>query len=236
MAAIPLQHDKHDDVFYPTSDGKPMAETALHQKEMIYLIQALDDWFEEEPDVYVGGNMLFYYVEGDPRSVFSPDVFVTRGISKEPPRECYKLWEEGRPPCLIVEVTSRTTRREDLGRKRSLYESLGVEEYFLHDPRDEYLRPCLQGYRLTGSRYQEIASEADGSLMSRATGLRLRREGEHLRLIDPATGRPLPSFEEYREESLRKDRELQERDDELRRKEEELRRLNEEMARLRRES
>lgn len=225
MAAIPLQHD---DVYYPTSDGKPMAETALHQKEMVYLIQALGDWFEGEPDVYVGGNMLFYHVQGDPRSVFSPGVFVTRGISKEPPRECYKLWEEGRPPCLIIEVTSRTTSREDLKGKRALYERLGVEEYFLHDPRDEYLRPSLQGYRLAGSRYQEIAPEADGSLTSRTTGLRLRREGEHLRLIDPTTGRPLPSFEEYRESSLARARELQAKD-------EELRRLQDELERLRRE-
>lgn len=219
MAAIPLQHD---DVDYPASDGKPMAESELHQEEMIYLIQALRDRFAEEPDVYVGGNMLFYYVQGDPRSVCSPDVFVTRGIPKKPPRECYKLWEEGRPPCLVIEVTSRTTSREDLNRKKRLYESLGVEEYFLHDPRDEYLRPSLQGYRLLGGRYQEIAPEAaDGSLMSRTTALRLRRGGERLRLVDPETGKALPGFEEYREASRLKDREI--------------RRLQEELERLRRE-
>lgn len=94
-------------------------------------------------------------------------------------------------------MTSDSTRDEDLGRKRSLYEQWGVEEYFLHDPRKDYLEPALQGYRLVDSRYQKIAPEPDGSLLSRTTGLRLRREGNRLRLIDPATGASLPGLRSF---------------------------------------
>jgi Uma2 family endonuclease len=42
------------------------------------------------------------------------------------------------PPDLVVEILSPGTRRRDLGIKRSLYERVGVREYWLVDPiRDE---------------------------------------------------------------------------------------------------
>ncbi|HVG10785.1 MAG TPA: Uma2 family endonuclease [Thermoanaerobaculia bacterium] len=198
------------DEFYPSSDGKPMAESDLHRKEMMYLIEALEGWYEDAPDVYVSGNLLLYYVRGDRNYVVAPDVFVVKGITKRN-RDLYKLWEEGRGPAFVIEVTSDSTRDEDLGRKRSLYEQWGVEEYFLHDPDEDYLKPGLQGYRLVNGRYQKIVPEADGTLLSRTTGLRLRRDGNHLRLIDPATGTPLPGIEELREAVWRLRRELEAR-------------------------
>lgn len=196
------------DDFYPSSDGKPMAECDLHRKEMMYLIEALEGWYEDAPDIYVSGNLLLYYVRGDRNCVVAPDVFVVKGIPKRD-RDLYKLWEEGRGPAFVIEVTSDSTRDEDLGRKRSLYEQWGVEEYFLHDPDEDYLEPGLQGYRLVNGRYQTIVPEADGALLSRTTGLRLRRDGNHLRLIDPATGTPLSGIEELREAVRRLRRELE---------------------------
>lgn len=108
-------------------------------------------------------------------------------------RDIYKLWEERRPPCWVMEVTSRSTRQEDLSKKKDLYCQLGVEEYFLFDPREEYLYPSLQGFRLVrgpGSEYRPIALEEDGSLVSPLLGVTFRREGEELRLIDTRTGEP----------------------------------------------
>jgi hypothetical protein len=98
----------------------------------------------------------------------------------------------------VIEVTSRTTRREDQG-KKSLYERIGTEEYVLFDPFGEYLRPRLQGYRLDGldgRRFQPVPLEADGSLRSRTTGLTLRPEGWRLRLVDSVTGDPILWHEE----------------------------------------
>jgi Uma2 family endonuclease len=190
MAAIPLQRE----VFYPESDGKPMAETEIHAREMVYLFEGLEDHLRNVPDVYVGMDMLMYYVEGDPKESVAPDVFVTLGVPCGV-RRVYKFWEEGRPPTLVVEVTSSSTRREDLA-KKALYEGLGVEEYILHDPLGEYLRPALQGYRLVDGRYQPIPLAADGSLLSRVVGLRFRPEDSGLRLVDPVTGRVLPTRKE----------------------------------------
>lgn len=37
-------------------------------------------------------------------------------------------------PAFVVEALSRTTKRNDLGRKRDIYEQKGVEEYWVLDP------------------------------------------------------------------------------------------------------
>jgi Uma2 family endonuclease len=195
MSAMPL---KYEEVEYPYSDGKPMAESDLHRDEMVYLIQALDDRYRETPDVYVAGNLFLYYAKGDRKAVVAPDVFLVKGVPKGK-RKSFLLWKEGSGPCFVVEVTSESTRDEDLDTKKDRYQRLGVEEYFLHDPLSEYLSPALQGYRLQDGRYRRIAPEPDGTLVSTTTGLRLRREGVHLRLIDLRTGTLLLSAQETRE-------------------------------------
>lgn len=186
MAAIPFQKV----VEYPDSDGQPMAETEVHLREMLDLIAALTRRYQDAPDVYVVGNMFLYYREGDPRSVVAPDVFLVRGVPKGY-RRTYKVWQEGRVPDLVIEVTSDSTRDEDLLRKKDCYERLGIEEYFLHDPEGDYLTPRLQGYRLAGKRYEPISRNSDGSLDSHTTGLTLRIEGRNLRLVDTRTGERL---------------------------------------------
>jgi Uma2 family endonuclease len=186
MSAVPFERS----IEYPTSDGQPMAETPEHQTVMIDLILGLRRRYADAPDVWVGGNFFLCYEEGNPRAHVSPDVMVAKGVRKEKKRPNYLLWEE-RPPTLVVEVTSRSTRDEDLGRKKDLYQWMGVEEYLLFDPFGEYLRPPVQGYRLEGGGYQPIRREADGTLVSRTMGLRFKPEGERLRLVDMATGEPL---------------------------------------------
>lgn len=191
MAAIPLKQE----VFYPESDGRPMGETEVHINELLDLLAALKQRYANVPDVYVGGDMLLYYVEGDPRRCVCPDVFVTLGIPKQPQRRSYFLWREGRPPSMVIEVTSEGSRKEDQ-EKKALYARLGVEEYFLDDPLHEYLEPALQGYRLVRGRYEPIEPDEDGRLLSRITGLLLQRDGQGVRLIDAKTRKPLPRIEE----------------------------------------
>jgi Uma2 family endonuclease len=180
----------HQKIEYPESDGKPMAETDIHINALIYLREALKDYFRDEPQVYVAGNMLLYYEEGDPLALVAPDVFVVKGISKKE-RRIYKLWEEGRAPNVVIEISSRLTRLEDLGNKRVLYAMLGVQEYFLFDPLVEYLEPPLQGFRLIAGDYERLEPAQDGSLFSQVLGLTLRREDELLRLINPSTHQSL---------------------------------------------
>lgn len=190
MSAMPLEQE----IEYPTSDGQPMAETTLHREIMADTIAALERRYAAAPDVWVGGNLFLCYEKGNPSAALAPDVLLAQGISKWK-RPNYLLWQEV-PPALIVEITSRSTRREDLGKKKQVYESIGVEEYILFDPYAEYLKPQLQGFRLAGSRYQPIQAARDGSLVSVVTGLTFRTEGERLRLVDTASGKPLPWVDE----------------------------------------
>ena len=118
---------------------------------------------------------MFYYEQGNPSAVVSPDVFVVKGVPKGL-RRTYKLWEEQQPPVVVFEMTSRSTRLEDKGNKRALYAMLGVREYFMFDPLAEYLKPPLQGFRLLGEEYIAIDQAEDGSLISQELGLRLFRE------------------------------------------------------------
>ena len=193
-------------VEYPSSDGKPVAETPVHYACMAYATAALRYRYFEQPDVYVAANMLHYYEEGNPRASVAPDVFVVFGARKDELRargwrDVCKVWEESKAPDFVLEVTSRSTRREDQGRKRDLYTSLGVREYFLHDPRGEYLSPVLQGFRLNGGVYEPIPiawqSQALG-VPSDVLGLHLCVRGGDLRLWDPATKQDLLTYEEAR--------------------------------------
>jgi Uma2 family endonuclease len=182
MGALPLEKE----IEYPTSDGQPMAETTLHRKVMNDLIHGLDRRYADVPDIWVGGNLFLCYERGNPAAIVAPDVLLAKGVTKWD-RPNYLLWEET-IPSLVVEVTSRKTQREDQGKKKLLYEQLGIEELVLFDPYGEYLRPRLQGYRLVRERYQSIPLEEDGSLLSRTTSLRFEPEGERVRLVDAGTG------------------------------------------------
>jgi len=227
MAAIPWKQE----VFYPESDGQPMGETEVHVNEIFDLLGALKLRYRNVEDVYVGADMLLYYVEGNPARRVCPDVFVTFGIPKKPQRRSYFLWREGRPPSMIIEVTSEGSRREDQ-EKKDLYARLGVEEYFLDDPLDEYLEPPLQGYRLVRGQYEPIEPDPEGMLLSRTTGLLLHRDGQGLRLTDAKTRKPLPRVEEQIQVIDEQGRLIEARDRTLAEKEQALRAAQEEIARL----
>ena len=188
------------EIDYPSSDGQPMAENDAQRSAIMYGIGALARHFKSRQDVYVSGDLLIYYREGNPRLSVAPDVFVVFGVEKRE-RPNYKLWEEGRVPAFVLEVASPSTWRDDLGRKRSLYARLGVREYWQYDPTGEHLPARLQGERLTPSGYvrQPAATARDGTLTlrSRTLGLELRAApGREMRFRDPATGCDLLSHDE----------------------------------------
>ena len=192
-------------VEYPSSDGRPMAETSVHRACIVDTIWAARRVFADRADVYVSGDMFVYYEEGNPRASVVPDVFVVVGAVRDELRaggwrDTYKLWEEPKGPDFVLEVTSRSTRRDDQVRKRALYARLGVGEYFLCDPKGEYLAPPLQGLRLGGGGYERVSPERlpDGreGVWSEVFGMYLCRRGRALRLHDPVAGRDVRTPDE----------------------------------------
>src|SRR5215213_5447878 len=85
---VPVRHR----VEYPESDGKPLGETDAHRREILAIIAMLEQFFVEHANVYISGNLMFYYEQGNPSAVVSPDVFVVKGVPKGL-RRTYRLWE-----------------------------------------------------------------------------------------------------------------------------------------------
>ena len=165
-------------VDYPTGDGKPMAETDIHRDDMIDLIQTLQDYFAAEPMVCVSGNMLMFYEEGNRRKHVSPDVFVVRGIQKKQ-RDNYLIWEEGKAPDLVIELTSKSTKREDQTDKAGALSRRAESARILPVRPDRRLPGAAASrFRLVEGEYVPI-EPVDGRLPSEVLGLHLeqRRAG-----------------------------------------------------------
>ncbi len=187
---------------YPESDGEPMAETQVHAELMIDLRFGLRNFFRHDPQTYVGVNMLMYYVEGNPRKSVAPDVFVVRNNSKEPKRRIWKVWEEGKAPDVVIELSSASTFEEDLQKKWHVYSQMGVQEYYIFDPLYEFLKRPLLAYRLEGGELIRVIPN-QGVVSSHALGLDLVDTGETLRLRDPRTGEFLLTEQEETERAER---------------------------------
>lgn len=182
-------------VEYPERDGRPMGESDEHRDEMKdYGIDVLKDHFARERRVYVSGNNFIYYTKGVPADCVSPDVYVVRGVAQRQ-RNVYKVWEEGgRVPCFALEVTSKSTRREDLGDKMARYrDELQVADYFLFDLWGEWIPERLRGFRLAAGVYQPLAVLASGRLASRELSLELGVLDGHVRFFRPGEDEPLPT-------------------------------------------
>ncbi len=120
-------------VEYPSSDGKPMAESGWHAQAMIRAHEALDRHFWGREDLYLGIDLLVYYVEGDNTKSVVPGVFVAFGVGSQQ-RHTYKTWEEGKAPDFVLDFASASTSARDARAKKSLYAQIGVREYWRLDP------------------------------------------------------------------------------------------------------
>lgn len=189
-------------VYYPESDGKPMGETDWHVNASIRLIELLRRHFAGQK-VYVPGNLLLYYEQGNPKKFVVPDVFVVKGLGQRD-RRIFRTWVERKVPSVVFEITSRKTQKKDRDEKPALYAQLGVPEYFIFEPDSEYLEPPqkgyldppLQGYRLGGGGYERITPDADGRLESLELGLKLRLEEGQLQFTTPDGRKLLTGAEE----------------------------------------
>ncbi len=184
-------------IFYPESDGKPMAETEVHRDLMIDFIQMLKHHYRDREDVCISGNMFMYYEEGDATKSVAPDVFVAFSVAKKQ-RRTYLTWEEGRTPDFVLEVASPSTFKDDMRKKKELYASvLEVKEYFIYDPLGEIV-PSFIGFRLDEGVYEEIDFLND-RLPSSVLGLELGEREGILKLYNPTTSEWLQTMPERAE-------------------------------------
>lgn len=187
-----------------------MGEADLHRGLMMDLIGSLERYFGDHQQVYVSGNILLYYQQGNIKARISPDVLVTLGVPQGP-RRIYKVWEEGKAPDFVIEVTSKKTKARDRGIKKDLYESLGVKELLLFDPTSDYLDPRFQAFRLEGGRHVPVLTPESVGYESVQLGLTFRVVDNQLRIFETHSQRLLLNGRELgfqaRQESQRADQE-----------------------------
>ncbi len=212
--------------YYPESDGKPMGETDWHRKAIMRLIELLERYFAGQK-VYISGDLLLYYEQGNSKKFIVPDVFVVKDLMPKD-RRIYRLWIEQKIPSAIIEVTSRKTRKKDAVDKPALYARFGVPEYFLFDPEADYLDPPLQGYRLNDAgQYDRLTPDADGCLPCHELDLKLRLDDSGLQLLT-SDGQRLLTGAEAAAKAIQEAARIQAEADQLA---EENRRLRAELAR-----
>lgn len=142
QAVIPTTSE----IVYPSSDREPLAETQQHVLAILMTLALLRLYLQDQQAV-VFADQFLYYIEGNPRARVAPDVMVVFDIEKRLYAN-YKIWEGKQTPAIIFEVTSAGTKEVDWNFKKTLYEQLGVTEYWLFDPYGEWVAEKLQGFRL----------------------------------------------------------------------------------------
>lgn len=203
---------------FPTGDGKPMAENFVNQVQMIGLQYALRQLLEQQgrTAAAIGGNQFLYYNPYNRRDNLSPDVYVALDVDPGS-RDAWFTWEEGKAPDIVFEITSWTTRRQDLSTaprgKRTLYGRMGVREYYVYDPA-AMAPPHLRAFALHEEGDEQRLEEAPllptGGVWSpllraelrpvAVRGMEWEPAGIYLRVIDPATGAPIRVGEEMRQD------------------------------------
>ncbi|MCC5635987.1 Uma2 family endonuclease [Nostoc sp. CHAB 5844] len=166
-----LSSNQRAEVFYPSADGEPVAESYAHLCVLLATLEVLRQYLAGQ-QATVLANQYLYYAQGFPKLRVAPDVMVIFNVAPGG-RDNYKVWEEGEVPSVIFEMTSAGTKNHDQEFKKTLYEQLGVKEYWLFDPRGEWVQGQLQGYRLRRDSYELITDNRSEPL-----GLRLQVEGE----------------------------------------------------------
>ena len=169
-----------------------MAESYVHLYALLATLEVLRQYLLGR-QATVLSNQFLYYAQGFPKLRVAPDVMVIFNIAPGG-RDNYKVWEEGQVPVVIFEMTSEGTKNQDTGFKKTLYEQLGVLEYWLFDPKGEWIKEQLQGYRLQGEVYEPITDSRCEPLQ-----LRLQIEGQLIGFYREDTGEKLLIPEELAE-------------------------------------
>ncbi|MDJ0580707.1 Uma2 family endonuclease [Crocosphaera sp.] len=196
------------DIIYPSSDGEPVAETYIHLYAILTTLEVLKQYLVGQKATVLA-NQFMYYSQGLPRMRVAPDVMIIFNV--EPGgRDNYKIWEEKEVPQVIFEMTSPGTKNQDQEFKKTLYEQLGVKEYWLFDPKGEWIPEQLKGYRLRNNIYEIIEDNRSEPLK-----LILKVEGQLIGFYREDTGEKLLIPEELATALQEKETELQQKETEL---------------------
>ena len=194
LSAAEVAAREADLVEYP--ERQWIAQSVWHGDAVLLATAALQNHFRNREDVLVAMELVVYYERGDNTAWLRPDVQVVFGVERGGNCSTYRVWQEGKAPDFVLEVASPSTAEHDARYKAGEYARIGVQEYWRLDPEGTLLETALEGYAVTGGRYEPVeAVERPGRgryLRSRVLGLVLRsrkRDGATVVVFaDPRTG------------------------------------------------
>ncbi|APB33706.1 Uncharacterized protein conserved in cyanobacteria [Gloeomargarita lithophora Alchichica-D10] len=173
----------HPKIIYPDSDGQPMADNTVQFNWIVLIKENLEWLFADQPQVFVGGDLLWYPVEGRPDMRVAPDVMVVLGRPKGQ-RGSYQQWQEEQiPPQVVFEILSPSNTLKEMAKKFKFYDHYGVEEYYIYHPDRQDLTGCQ---RLEG---ELMVIEDMADWVSPRLGIRFGWTDNQLSLYCP-DGRP----------------------------------------------
>ncbi len=176
-------------VVYPDSDGLPMSDNTLQFKWINMVAAGFHRLFQDRPDVFVASDLLWYYVEGDPKMRLAPDTMIAFGRPAGD-RGSYKQWEEENvAPQVVFEILSPGNSVHEMRRKAHTYEKLGVEEYYEFNPDNG----DLDGYCRTQGEWKLIDNMQ--GWVSPRTGVTFATDGLDL-IIKRPDGQPFLKYHE----------------------------------------
>lgn len=210
LMSAPTPLTTEPELVYPDSDGRPMSDNTLQFQWIVTLQGNFDLHFADDPNVFVGGDLLWYPVQGQPTIRTAPDTLIAFGRPKGY-RGSYMQWrEDGIAPQVVWEVLSPGNRPGELQDKFEFYERHGVNEYYQYDPDAGVLR----GWLRSGDKLVEIGNIATGWTSPRL-GVRMEVKDGELQVFYP-DGRRFLTFRELgllaKEEHERAERERHQRE------------------------
>ncbi|MBE9175352.1 Uma2 family endonuclease [Synechocystis salina LEGE 06155] len=183
-------------IVYPDSDGQPMADNTEQFEWIVLLKDNLECLFAKDENVFVGGDLLWYSVEGHPEIWVAPDVMVALG-RPQGKRGSYRQWQENnQPPQVVFEILSPDNTLKEMAKKFKFYDHYGVEEYYIYNPDAN----DLVGFQRQNGELAII--EEVGHWVSPRLGIRLELTAETLTVYYP-DGKPFLSMVELAEQANR---------------------------------
>jgi Putative restriction endonuclease len=123
-----------DEIIYPSSDGKRMAENTKQFDLIVYLKLGIDYLFASDENIFVASDLLWYPVKGRPDICAAPDLMIAMGRQKGD-RMSYQQWKEGDiAPQVVFEILSPSNTPSEMNKKLLFYDRYGVLEYYIYDP------------------------------------------------------------------------------------------------------
>jgi colicin import membrane protein len=193
FAQVPLTQE---DVLHP-EEGDFIVQSNAHDRDRVYLRNVFEVRLSRRRGALVLADCRIAWDKPGLKA-HGPDITVIFGV-RRPKRDwsTFDVAQEGVRPVLLIEITSPTTRRNDLGIKVKHYHRAEVPLYVIVDARTRRGQRTLQliGYRWTPAGYESIPLDERGRLLLEPLGLRLGVKEGRVVLYDAATNEELGNYE-----------------------------------------